>query len=488
MKLFSLLSLSSLYYFSIPSSTSAVSTNLTNEFTIRSQFLADSFVCSYYSQGQGIFPSEALWQSGNTIETLSNLMLILSSSSTYNDLIYNSYERNAPVVDNCFDDHQWWLLGWIRAYQLTQNTLYIQRAAQIFDYVIQYGWDTTVCNGGVLWCPSPTSPYKNAITNDLFLTSAMELHPYTSLVNKSTNYYLDWAKTSWSWLESSGIINNQYLLNDGLNSQQNSCLNNNGTTWTYNQGVLLDGLALLSQATQNTTILQVAQSIAESVFTNLVSSNGILVEPCSNCDNDQHIFKGIFIRHLSKLIQYTNDQTFITKANNFIVNNALSMLTLDSCSTASMYGLHWEGPQCSDNSVSSTTAALDLLVSAITSSTDNTIIYNQQPILSDQSLNNFTSYGLGVCTDVNNNTMPACMSNLNVSEQQCQQYATSQFSQVSGYSFQVVCGIASTICTVYSTDITPNSCGKGWTYVPGAATQINSVRPTQASLCVISNS
>lgn len=470
---------------SLPSSSS--SSPLTTEFQLRSQFLADSFVCSYYSQPLGIFPSEALWQSGNTIETLSNLMLELSGiPSTYNDLIYNSYLRNPPVVDTCFDDHQWWLLGWVRAYQLTGNTLYIERAAQIFDYVIANGWDTTVCNGGVLWCPPPTSPYKNAITNDLFLTSAMELFPYANLVNKSSTFYLDWGIQSWKWLESSGIINSNNLLNDGLNSQTGSCTNNNGTTWTYNQGVLLDGLALLSQGTGNDTILSVAQTIATSVFTNLVTGNGILVEPCSNCDNDQHIFKGIFIRHLSKLIEYTNDPTFNTKGSTFILNNALSMLSSASCSTASMYGLHWEGPTCSDNSVSSTTAALDLLVAAITAS--KSISSTTSIDLSTTLLANFTSLGLGTCIDDNNNTMPSCVSTLNVSEHDCQTYAQTQFTQIAGYNFQVICEIASTLCQIYSSQASTNTCGKGWTYVPGTATQITSTRPTPANLCVVYSS
>jgi predicted alpha-1,6-mannanase (GH76 family) len=69
-----------------------------------------------------------------------------------------------PVVDQCFDDHQWWLLAWVRAYESTGVVEYVQRAAQIFDYVVEYAWNSQ-CGGGVLWCPvNPGSDgYKNAM-------------------------------------------------------------------------------------------------------------------------------------------------------------------------------------------------------------------------------------------------------------------------------------------------------------------------------------
>jgi predicted alpha-1,6-mannanase (GH76 family) len=45
------------------------------------------------------------------------------------------------------------------------------------------------------------------------------------------------------------MINEQHLVNDGLQTQSGSCDSNHGTTWTYNQGVVLGGLAELFRAT-----------------------------------------------------------------------------------------------------------------------------------------------------------------------------------------------------------------------------------------------
>ena len=77
----------------------------------------------------------------------------------------SSWISRRRVQDKCFDDHQWWELAWIRAYQATGNVSYLQRAALIFDFVATNAW-TPLCGGGVIWCPNG-DPYKNAITNEL---------------------------------------------------------------------------------------------------------------------------------------------------------------------------------------------------------------------------------------------------------------------------------------------------------------------------------
>ena len=184
--------------------------------------------CSYNWTFVNGFPSEALWQSFNTLETLANIQ-IAEQSTRWSAVFANTYKTTPVIVDNCFDDHQWALLFWVRAHAATGNTSYLTRAAAVFDYTIANGWTTSVCGGGVLWCPKPTNPYKNAVTNELFLSSAMALHPFTAIVGKPANFYLDWALKEWAWLSASGMINPQSLVNDGLDG---SCKNNGGATWT----------------------------------------------------------------------------------------------------------------------------------------------------------------------------------------------------------------------------------------------------------------
>jgi predicted alpha-1,6-mannanase (GH76 family) len=118
------------------------------------------------------------------------------------------------IGGNCFDDYQWWLLGWLQAYSVEPDIDYLYRAANIYDFVVVHAWNDSICRGGMQWCSNNT--YKNAITNELFLISSMRLHPYASLLDRPPTFYLDWALKEWQWFETSGLINVDYLINDGL--------------------------------------------------------------------------------------------------------------------------------------------------------------------------------------------------------------------------------------------------------------------------------
>ena len=299
---------------------------------IRAVFSANILRC-FYNSFTGIFDFELLWQSGNSIETLSNVYKDIPIPNSWDISLRNTFNKTDEVVDNCFDDNQWWLIGWISAYELTGRIEYLNRAANAFDYVAINAW-TDQCGGGVMWCPqsNPMNEYKNAITNELFLTAAMRLHQFESILKKSSNYYLNWATREWDWFSKSGLINSDNLINDGLDSS--TCQSNKQTTWTYNQGVLLDGLALLSKAVGNGSMVAAAEQIADAAMTKLTSAEGVLVEPCSSggCNHDQQIFKGVFARHLGAFLPLMEDAAVIARARSFLAANADSLLLKDSCS------------------------------------------------------------------------------------------------------------------------------------------------------------
>ncbi len=295
--------------------TAAAPATQPNDMLVRAMLQADRIAVCSYDQKSGFFDGEGWWQSGNTIESLSTLM-IAANSPRWVGLIENTYQRTPDIVDNCYDDHQWWLLAWVRAFELTNTSKYLQRAAKVFDFTVEHAWTDTQCGGGVVWCPTlelthsrlqamGTSPlrtgavnglYKNAITNELFLASAMGLHPYAQALGRPRDFYLTWAQREWSWFQRTGMISPATsLVSDGLTD---ACVSNNQTTWTYNQGVLLDGLTKLTVALGDRSYAQVAASVALAASRRL-SQGGVFTEPCTNCDQDQHLFKGIFVRHLA---------------------------------------------------------------------------------------------------------------------------------------------------------------------------------------------
>jgi len=211
------------------------------------------------------------------------------------------------------------------------------------------GWDTQ-CGGGLWWSKSRT--YKNAIPNELFLLAAIRLHSRTP-GDGGTGSYFFWATNEWSWFKNGGMINANSLVNDGLTS---SCLNNNGTTWTYNQGVIIGGLTDLYRATGDGSYLAEATSIAFSAMGHL-SSGGVLTEPCPTCGSSGDVvqFKGIFIRNLAMLYDTTHASAYYT----FLYNNAHSVWFNDR-NTSNQFGYFWTGPYDTNDAARQSSAIMPL--------------------------------------------------------------------------------------------------------------------------------
>lgn len=184
-----------------------------NEALNWAEVIADRLVTCYYDSVFGFWTNEQAWQTGNTLESIANFVSLTDSPVNY--VFHHTFTRTGrDSGGDCFDDHQWFLLGWMQIYSVEPNIKYLHRAANIYEIVARRAWKTTICGGGIQWCSR--NAYKNAITNELFFASSMRLHPYAALLGKPSTYYLDWALKEWQWFENSGMINKYYLINDGL--------------------------------------------------------------------------------------------------------------------------------------------------------------------------------------------------------------------------------------------------------------------------------
>ncbi len=289
----------------------------------------------FYNPPTGLWNTTDWWNAANALETTIDYSTI-TNTKTYHSNIFNTFERHKRtnfLNPWFYDDDGWWALTWIKAYDLTGETRYLDMAKTIFNDMKQ-GWDST-CNGGISWKKKERN-YKNAITNELFFSVAARLHLRTP-GDKGPGSYLDWAQRTWDWFKNSGLINSSNLLNDGLND---SCQNNGQTTWTYNQGVILGGLVDLYKSTNDSSLLTQAELIADAAIKTL-APKGILREPCepSNCGADGIQFKGVFMRNLYYLYQTTNKQAY----KDFIIQNANSIWS-HSRNSANQFGLDWAGP------------------------------------------------------------------------------------------------------------------------------------------------
>jgi len=319
--------------------------------------LAIQSLQTWYDLDTGLYKTTGWWNSANAITVLADYARI-APSGDYDFIFSNTLslaQKTAPgFINRYYDDEGWWALAWIDVYGITHDPRYLDAAKFIFSDMT-YGWDST-CSGGIWW--SKDRNYKNAIANELFLSVAAQLANATTNPQERSAY-LAWANREWTWFSHSGMINEAHLVNDGLTSE---CKNNQKTTWTYNQGVILGGLAALHQANHDPEILAQAKAIAEAALSNLTDAQGILHDTCEpKCGADGTQFKGIFVRNLRALVDLDEIDPQ-PRYSTFILTNADSIWTQVHPPDYHL-GEVWTAPfGAADASTQS--SALDALVSA----------------------------------------------------------------------------------------------------------------------------
>jgi len=312
---------------------------------------------SWYDPGTGLYTTTGWWNSANAITTLADYAEA-TRSKRFNGVFANTFKtaqhKGPGFINDYYDDEGWWALAWIDVYDRTHKRRYLNMAESIFADM-SGGWSET-CGGGIWW--SKKRRYKNAIANELFLSVAAHLARRAGTAEERARY-LAWAQREWTWFSASGMINGDHLVNDGLTS---ACENNHGTTWTYNQGVILGGLAELYRTEHDASLPAEATSIADAALAApaLRDANGILHEPCEpNCGGDGTQFKGIFVRNLLAL----NEVAPKAEYREFVLAHAASLWE-GARPPGKRLGLMWAAPYGPANA-STQSSALDALVAAM---------------------------------------------------------------------------------------------------------------------------
>ncbi|KAI1328887.1 glycosyl hydrolase family 76-domain-containing protein [Xylariaceae sp. FL0255] len=281
------------------------------------------------------------------------------------------------IRDEAYDDILWVVLGWLETIKFVNghNILYyadgaiayhgsrwiptFSHRARIFWNLASRGWDTKLCNGGMIWNPR-LLPYKNAITNELYIAASISMYLHfpgddnQSPISKEHDRfnpndpdageyigprdakYLKAAVEGYRWLRSSNMTNSQGLFIDGFhisgyldrNNNNTKCDSRDEVVFTYNQGVLLTGQRGLWDATGASSYLTDGHNLIQRVISatgyNLSSDSpvgeidsiqpgslpewhglgriGVLEEYCDasgTCSQDGQTFKGIFFHHLT---------------------------------------------------------------------------------------------------------------------------------------------------------------------------------------------
>ncbi|KAI1392812.1 glycoside hydrolase family 76 protein [Hypoxylon trugodes] len=229
--------------------------------------------------------------------------------------------------------------------------------ARIFWDLASTGWDTKLCGGGMVWNPR-LLPYKNAITNELFIAASISMYLYfpgddntspffgfggsnDDSVNRANTgardaKYLKAAVEGYKWLVDSNMTDSRGLYTDGFHisgytdtgNNNTKCDRRNNMVLSYNQGVLLTGLRGLWEATGAASYLLDGHKLIRNVIKasgydltldtpvdeistiyprrlprwHGLGRAGVMEDPCDasgTCSQDGQTFKGIFFHHLT---------------------------------------------------------------------------------------------------------------------------------------------------------------------------------------------
>ncbi|KAI1739212.1 glycosyl hydrolase family 76-domain-containing protein [Xylaria scruposa] len=281
--------------------------------------------------------------------------------NTHSDLYYALASPNLSgatpgVADGVFNGHA------TIPHQPYHGNIWVSafaHRARIFWDLASHGWDTTLCNGGMVWNPR-LLPYKNAITNELFIAASISMYlNFPGDDNESPFYdrpdrfnpgnpdskeyrgprdarYLKAAVEGYRWFRNSNMTNDQGLIVDGFHISGYLDENNNNTrcdvrdemVYTYNQGVILTGQRGLWDATGAPSFLADGHNLIQKVikatgydllldrpFDNLLhAKTGVLprwhglgrlgvmeerLDASGTGSQDLQTFKGIFFHHLT---------------------------------------------------------------------------------------------------------------------------------------------------------------------------------------------
>ncbi|PWY91124.1 glycosyl hydrolase [Aspergillus heteromorphus CBS 117.55] len=286
--------------------------------------------------------------------------------------------------NQAFDDMLWVVLGWLEniKFQVLHSDLHYDdpespgpatnlrwhgtqfrcpaaHRARVFYGLASGGWDVSLCGGGMIWSPYLT-PYKNAITNELYISASIGMYLYfpgdrvDSPFAAHTVDDQDWsdgyphhpahlqaAIEGYSWLNSSNMTGSNGLYGDGFhisgwknaeNPGTGNCDVLNTMVYTYNQGVILSGLRGLWLATALQQYLYDGHGLVSDVLQATgwpetdsqewqgLGRGGVLEDACDSsggCSQNGQTFKGIFFHHLAEFCRAIRPQElrFLASAN-----------------------------------------------------------------------------------------------------------------------------------------------------------------------------
>jgi len=235
--------------------------------------------------------------------------------------------RNS-FYNDYYDDMEWNAISMLRAYQATKDIRYKEAALQVWEW-IKEGWNSNA-GGGIAWAKD-WDYSKNACSNGPACILAARLYQEFGDEENKT-----WATKIYNWEKSVLFNNNTGAVYDNINSNTGYIEKN--WIFTYNQGTFIGSAVELykifgERAYINDAVLASNYTISTLVTSSILKSEGT---------GDGGLFKGIFIRYFTDLIQLDRlDASDRKRFIQFLQFNAETLWNTGTVKPAVLFGPYW---------------------------------------------------------------------------------------------------------------------------------------------------
>ncbi|MBC2008398.1 glycoside hydrolase [Listeria welshimeri] len=240
--------------------------------------------------------------------------------------MHNKTRNGGTLVHDFYDDMLWNALAAFRLYKTTGKKLYLEDAKLVWQDLVDTGWNDTM-GGGFAW-RRPQMYYKNTPVNAPFIILSCWL--YNELHETK---YLEWAIKTYEW-QTKVLVRKDGFVEDGINRLEDGAID---TEWkfTYNQGVYIGANLELYRITKEAKYLATANKTADISLKEL-TEDGIFKDEGSG--GDEGLFKGIFYRYFTDLIEETANKTYL----DFVFNSCQILVDNAKVDGYLLMGMNWK--------------------------------------------------------------------------------------------------------------------------------------------------
>ncbi|KAJ7117075.1 hypothetical protein C8R44DRAFT_738935 [Mycena epipterygia] len=272
-----------------------------------------------------------------------------------------------------------------RAYTVYKNPIFLQYAIQSWWFGSTYtlspanidtgritGKNFTIgqrCQeatmaGGTFYTTDSTDPEMNGLASGWKIPTRY-FAILSALLAEATSdpMYLQAAEASTDFIQAH-LCNVQNAVQDSISGRANDSCAVSSLMEPYNSGLMIEGLAILASITQNASTQALLSTIIEAAVVNNVwqGSNGIIANTGHGSEGDISMVRGLGVAYSRNSIT----PTLRVYVEAYLAVQFNAVIDLATSGDSNIYGAAWIGPPSSVFGGANQTAALSVLLSAIT--------------------------------------------------------------------------------------------------------------------------